>query len=62
MPLIVLLLICIALVVRGCTWALCPLCGMLLVAAGESDEELDARLWGSWDSPQALHEYWPETG
>ncbi|OEH77053.1 hypothetical protein cyc_08374 [Cyclospora cayetanensis] len=29
---------------------------------GESDEELDARLWGSWDSPQALHECWPETG
>lgn len=33
-------------------------CGVI----GESDEELDARLWGSWNDPQALHEYWPETG
>ncbi|KAL8275220.1 hypothetical protein Esti_000804 [Eimeria stiedai] len=29
---------------------------------GETDAELEARLWGSWDDPQGLHEYFPETG
>ncbi|KAL8446792.1 hypothetical protein Emag_004553 [Eimeria magna] len=29
---------------------------------GETDAELEARLWGSWDDPQGLHEYLPETG
>ncbi|KAL8451637.1 hypothetical protein Emed_001799 [Eimeria media] len=30
--------------------------------SGETDAELEARLWGSWDDPQGLHEYLPETG